>query len=270
MSKDKGASCDKCILYASGVGFSYPGSSRAILDDVSLCIAPGEMLTLLGPNGAGKSTLLNCLVGALVPQRGKVVLEGREVAGLMPRDIARVVAYVPQTSSSAYGYRVRDYVAMGRAPYKNVFQHPDAHDRAIVDEAMGQLGIEHLAEKAYTQISGGERQLVNVCRALVQQPKVILFDEPTSALDYGNQIKVLRMVKRLQEQDYAIIMTTHNPDHPILLGGRVAILDREGHLDCDGVSRMMTEERLSALYGTDLRVLHIDELDRDACMPPGL
>lgn len=269
MSKDHGATCEKCILYASGVGFAYP-EGRKVLDDVSVCIAPGEMLTLLGPNGAGKSTLLNCLVGALVPQEGKVVLEGRDVAKLMPRDIARCVAYVPQTSSSAYGYRVRDYVAMGRAPYKNVFQHPDACDREIVGQAMAQLGIERLADKAYTQLSGGERQLVNVCRALVQQPKVILFDEPTSALDYGNQIKVLRLVSRLREEGYAIIMTTHNPDHPILLGGRVAILDCDGHLDCGGVKKMMTQERLSDLYQTDLRVLHIDELGRDACMPPGL
>ena len=140
----------------------------------------------------------------------------------------------------------------------------------MVDDAMARLGITHLAKKPYTQISGGERQLVNVCRAIVQQPRVILFDEPTSALDYGNQIKVLRMVKGLREQGYAIIMTTHNPDHPILLGGRVAILDRAGRLSCGSVEKLMTEERLSALYDVDLRVLRIDELGSDACMPSGI
>ncbi len=261
--------CEKCILEADNVSFSY-GDGRLVLDDVSICIAPGEMLTLLGPNGAGKSTLLNCLVGALVPQQGRVLLADEDVSRMMPRDVAKVVAYVPQTSIPTYGYQVRNYIAMGRAPHKGMFQHPDADDFALVDEAMESLGITHLARKPYTQISGGERQLVNVCRAIVQKPKVILFDEPTSALDYGNQIKVLRMVKHLREQGYAIIMTTHNPDHPILLGGRVAILDRDGHLVSGGVGKLMTEDRLSELYGIDLRVLRIDELDRNACLPTNL
>lgn len=261
--------CEKCILEADNVSFSY-GDGRLVLDDVSICIAPGEMLTLLGPNGAGKSTLLNCLVGALVPQRGQVLLADEDVSRMMPRDVAKVIAYVPQTSSPTYGYQVRNYIAMGRAPHKGMFQHPDADDFALVDEAMESLGITHLARKPYTQISGGERQLVNVCRAIVQKPKVILFDEPTSALDYGNQVKVLRLVKHLREQGYAIIMTTHNPDHPILLGGRVAILDRDGHLASGGVGKLMTEERLSDLYGIDLRVLRIEELDRNACLPTNL
>lgn len=261
--------CEKCILEADNVSFSY-GDGRLVLDDVSICIAPGEMLTLLGPNGAGKSTLLNCLVGALVPQQGRVLLADENVSRMMPRDVAKVVAYVPQTSIPTYGYQVRNYIAMGRAPHKGMFQHPDADDFALVDEAMESLGITHLARKPYTQISGGERQLVNVCRAIVQKPKVILFDEPTSALDYGNQIKVLRMVKHLREQGYAVIMTTHNPDHPILLGGRVAILDRDGHLVSGGVGKLMTEDRLSELYGIDLRVLRIDELDRNACLPTNL
>lgn len=261
--------CEKCILQADGISFSYR-EDRTILDNVSLCIAPGEMLTLLGPNGAGKSTLLNCLVGALSPQSGQVLLEDRPVADMLPRDVARRIAYVPQTSNPTYGYQTRDYVAMGRAPHKGMFQKPDKDDYALVDEVMDRLGITHLAKQPYTQLSGGERQLANVCRAIVQQPSVILFDEPTSALDYGNQIKVLRLVNSLRAQGYAIIMTTHNPDHPIMLGGRVAILDRAGRLESGPVAKLMTEERLSALYAIDLRVLHVEEVRRDVCMPASL
>lgn len=261
--------CEKCVLQADGVSFSYR-SERRVLDNVSLCIAPGEMLTLLGPNGAGKSTLLNCLVGALRPQEGAVLLEDRNVGEMQPREVARRIAYVPQTSNPTYGYQTRDYIAMGRAPHKGMFQKPDEEDYALVDEAMERLGVTHLAAQPYTQLSGGERQLANVCRAIVQQPSVILFDEPTSALDYGNQIKVLRLVKSLREQGYAIMMTTHNPDHPIMLGGRVAILDRAGHLECGRVDELMTEERLSALYQIDLRVLSIPELGRNACLPEGV
>ncbi len=253
------------LLSARGLAFSYDGD-RTVLDDVSVEIAPGEVLTLLGPNGAGKSTLLNCLVGALSPQRGEVVLAGRPVLAMAPREVARIVACVPQYSTTTYGYRVIDYVLMGRAPYKNVFQRPCDSDREIARSVIERMGIEHLAEAAYTQISGGERQLVNVCRALVQQPRAILFDEPTSALDYGNQLKVLRMVRLLGDERYAVIMTTHNPDHPMLLGGRVAILERNGHLSCGNVRDMMTQERLGALYDADLRVFRSAELDRDVCL----
>ena len=145
--------CDACILQADGISFSYR-EDRTILDDVSLCIAPGEMLTLLGPNGAGKSTLLNCLVGALSPQSGQVLLEDRPVTDMLPRDVAQRIAYVPQTSNPTYGYQTRDYVAMGRAPHKGMFQKPDEDDYALVDEAMERLGITRLAKQPYTQLSG--------------------------------------------------------------------------------------------------------------------
>lgn len=256
--------CDKCILSASGVTFSYDGE-RTILKDVDMCIAPGELLTLLGPNGAGKSTLLNCLAGVCVPESGRVELLGEDIRQMAPRDIAQAIAYVPQQGTSTYGYRVRDYIAMGRAPHKNVFQKPGAQDMDIVDNAIELLGIQKLAEKAYTHLSGGERQLVNVCRALAQQPRIILFDEPTSALDFGNQVKVLRMVKELSQQGYAIVMTTHNPDQPVLLGGRVALLDRSGALKTGKPSSLLTTESLSELYDVDLRVFHSEELGRTVC-----
>lgn len=257
------------LIEACGVSFGY-AENRTVLNEVDLQVAPGELVTLLGPNGAGKSTLLNCLAAVVRPQVGRVLLEGRDVAALAPRDVARVVAYVPQSSSPAYGYRVRDYVVMGRAPHKTTFQRPTAADYALVDEALERLGIARFANRPYTQLSGGERQLVNVCRAVVQQPRVILFDEPTSALDYGNQLKVLAMVKELSEQGYAVVMTTHSPDHPALLGGRVAVLDRQGRLRCGTVDEIMTEPTLCELYGARLRVLTIPELGRSVCLPEGL
>lgn len=261
--------CDACVLEAERISFSYDGKTP-VLSEVNLCIAPGEMLTILGPNGAGKSTLLNCLVGTLTPQKGRVMLAKSEISEMSPRDIAKLIAYVPQTSIPTYGYQVRTYIAMGRAPHKGLFEQPKAEDLALVDKTIESLGISHIAEKPYTQISGGERQLANVCRALVQQPKIIIFDEPTSALDYGNQVKVLRLVKRLREQGYAIIMTTHNPDHPILLGGRVGILNRQGNFSVGDTKKLMSEDRLSELYDVPLRVIRVDEIDRNVCLPLNL
>lgn len=253
------------VLGAHGVQFSYDGA-RTVLDGVDLAVRPGELVTLLGPNGAGKSTLLGCLVGQLTPQRGRVELEGRPVAGMPAREVARLVAYVPQVSEVAYDYEVRAYVAMGRAPHLGLLERPGEDDYQIVDRALDEMGVGHLAHRSFLELSGGERQLVSICRAVAQQPRAIVFDEPMSALDCGNQARVLRLVTQLARDGYAVVMTTHNPDHPLIVGGTVAILDRQGHVTCGDVQAVMDTARLSEVFGTDLRVFLHQDLGRKACI----
>ena len=255
------------LLGVRDVDFAYPGRQR-VLCGVTFDLAPGELCTLLGPNGAGKSTLLNCIMHLLENQRGTIELAGRDVRRLSSREIAQSVAYVPQTTNVAFNYDVRDYVAMGRAPFLKLYSSPTGRDMALVDDALERLGIAHLAGRPYTELSGGQRQLVDVARALAQQPRLILFDEPTSALDYGNQVKVLKMVAELSHEGYAILMTTHNPDHPILLGGSVCLLGRDGHLTKGTASEVMSEETLCKLYDCNLVVRHVEAAGRDVCMTP--
>ena len=159
---------------------------------------------------------------------------------------------------------------LGRAAHLGMFDKPSESDFELVDQALDKLGIRHFAEKVYMQMSGGEKQLVNLARILVQQPQLILFDEPTSALDYGNVFKTLSLIKELSLQGFTIVMTTHNPDHPILLhsslpNSRVAILNEHGRLQTGSAPEIITQENLTALYHTDLRLLEVPELQRQIC-----
>ena len=168
----------------------------------------GEILTILGANGAGKSTLLNCLANILEPYSGKILVNGASIHDMSLKKAAQLIGYVPQNHAPVYDYSVRDFIVMGRAPHLGMLEKPSENDYAIVDEVIRELGIEKLADKAYTQISGGERQQALIGRAIAQQPEIIMFDEPTNHLDYGNQLRMVHKIKNLSKKDYTVIMTT--------------------------------------------------------------
>ncbi len=255
------------LLDVRDLAFAYPGRPNTLVD-VTFTVAPGELITLLGPNGAGKSTMLNCIMNLLSPQQGTVRLDGVLVTDMTHKDIAKKVAYVPQTSGVTFGYTVFDYVLMGRTPFLKMYAAPSAEDRAKTQAALERLGIADLSTRLFNELSGGQRQLIDVARAIVQEPELILFDEPTSALDYGNQIKVLKMVKELSDEGYAIVMTTHNPDHPILLNSSVCILGRDGILKKGTVDEIMTEETLEGIYQSELIIRHVEDAKRRVCITP--
>ena len=258
------------IVEVKNAVFTYPNGSRKILDGCDLTIQPGELVSILGPNGAGKSTLLNCACGLLTPQSGQVLLEGKPIDTLDQRQIAKVIGYVQQNQRAAFSYSVFHYVLMGRASTIGLFQKPGKQDEEKAMQVLEMMGIAHLADCSVTEISGGERQQAAIARAVVQNPRVIFFDEPTAHLDYGNQINTLRLIASLQEKGFAVIMTTHNPDHCMMLGGKVAILDKKGILETGTVAEILTEERLKRVYNTELRLSYVEDVQRIACIPYGL
>lgn len=258
------------IIEVKNVVFSYPGSQRKVLDGCSFSIAKGELISILGPNGAGKSTLLNCACGLLSPQNGSVFLNGSDVKSLEQKEIAKVIGYVQQNQQVTFPYTVFHYVLMGRACNIGLFQRPTKQDEDEVWRVLDSMGIKYLADAAVTEISGGERQQAAIARAIVQNPQVIFFDEPTAHLDYGNQINTLRLIASLRDKGFSVIMTTHNPDHCMMLGGKVAILDKLGVLETGMCSDVLTEERLKKVYNTDLKLIYINEIQREACIPCGL
>ncbi len=259
------------IIEAENLNFSYSKDSKQILHDVSLTLEEGEIMSILGPNGAGKSTLLSLLAVLNRPNSGVVKLCGKDAREMKPRDIASIISFVPQTHTPAFSYTVFDFVLMGRAPKVGMFERPRAKDFEIVNSVMEEIGILDLADKPYTEISGGERQQATIARALAQEPKAILFDEPTAHLDYGNQLKTLRVIRNLSEKGYAVIITTHNPDHAIMLGGTTGILDREGYFKTGLSKDIITEETLNNVYGrTNLKLTYMEEVDRYICIPPNL
>ena len=246
------------IYCVKDIEFSYGSETRRVLDSVSLSLSSGEIMSVLGPNGAGKSTLLECMAALLKPQGGSIELTGKDIFSMKPREIADIVGYV------------LEFVLMGRASKMKLFERPTAGDREIAERAISDMGLTHLSNKSYMQISGGERQQAMIARALAQEPKVLLFDEPTAHLDYGNQLKTLEIIKGLSKKGYAVVMTTHNPDHAVLLGGSVAVLSRDGRLECGRADEILTEERLQRVYGTEIKLVYVEEVHRTVCVSPDI
>ena len=258
------------IYEVNDLTFKYPEGDRKVLDRASLSLGEGEILCILGPNGAGKTTLLNCMAGLLVPESGSIRLCGRDLSSMKQKEIAGAVGYVPQLHTPAFDYRALDFVLMGRAPKTGVFGRPSAEDEAMCMEVLASMGIEHLADKSYLNISGGERQQLLIARAIVQEPRVVLFDEPTAHLDYGNQHRILKRVKQMAEDGFSVIITTHNPDHALLLGDKAAIVGRDGSITEGSCDEIVTEERLGEVYGIDIKISFNQEIGRMTCLVPGL
>lgn len=257
------------IIECDELCFGYE-PEKLILDNVTFTIGKGELITLIGPNGAGKSTFLNCLCGLLMPNSGAIKLNGKSISSLSRRQISEIVAYVPQKTSVPFDYSVRDFTVMGRAAYYSMLQSPDENDYRKVDAALHRLGIEQLSERPINTLSGGEQQKVCIARALVQEAELIILDEPTSALDYGNQMRVLRLICELSHMGMAILVTSHNPDHALMLESKVAILDRAGHLETGTCTDILTSEKLSKLYSTPLLTVYSQHFKRSICLPVGL
>lgn len=257
------------LLEVRNISFAYEGAP-VLFRDISFSVGKGQIVCILGPNGVGKTTLLNCLANLAVPTKGKILLGGREMQGLTPKEIATLLAFVPQFIIPSFAYEVLSYVVTGCAPRLGTFEKPGREHYELARRSLGQMEISHLADKYYTQISGGERQQVSIARALTQRPRIILMDEPTAHLDYGNQIKVLRIIKRLTAEGFAAVITTHNPDHALLLKGDVAAISPAGEFTFGNSQAVISSEFLSSLYGVELHLQHIPAIGRDVCVAPAL
>ena len=250
--------------------FSYRTKGPEVLKGVNLSIRQGEILTVLGRNGAGKSTLFSCMLGMKKPQQGSIRIQGRSIGTMTEREIATVVGFVPQSHNPAFAYTVEEFVLMGCAAKIGLLSNPGAKEREKTQAALEKMGISHLAKRPYTELSGGERQQVTIARAIVGEPKIILFDEPTAHLDFANQVKVLRIVKKLSEDGYAVAMTTHDPNHALLLGGYTAILGDNGKIIWGETQSIVTQENLEKVYGPDICLEPWPQMGRNVCVFPSL
>ena len=244
--------------------------ARAVSRGIGLALRPGTVTVLLGPNGGGKTTLLRTLLGLLPPLAGRVLLDGRDMSRLPRAAVARQLAYVPQAASGGFAYEVREVVAMGRAARLPLLAAPGRRDRALAEAALARLGVGHLAARPVTTLSGGERQLVLIARALVQEAACVVMDEPTASLDFGNQALVLEQVRGLAQNGLAVLLTTHHPDHAFLVADQVALLPRDGSLIGPGApGTLITAQSLRTMYGVETAVGEVQTSKgvQHACVP---
>lgn len=238
------------------LSFSYGGAP--VLQNVSFSARGGEVIALLGPNGVGKSTLFRCLLGFLKPQRGEVRIDGKALSDFSRRALAREIAYIPQSYSPTFNYTVRESVLMGVTAKLGALESPTAEQQVLVMRTLSQLGIAHLAERGSRKISGGERQLMLIARALVQNARVLIMDEPTANLDYGNSYHVMERVAQLGKDGYTVIFSSHDPNQAFRHATRVLAL-KDGSILADGPSaQVLTEPVLSTLYGIPVAVRSVD------------
>nr|WP_314668254.1 ABC transporter ATP-binding protein [uncultured Oribacterium sp.] len=228
--------------------------NTAVLEDVSLSLKQGEIVCILGPNGIGKTTLFRTLLGFLPLLKGEIFLDGKAKSLISSKEFAQNVGYVPQGQDAPFPYSVKDVVVMGRAAHLKNFASPGLKDYQMAYQVMEMLNISYLRNKIYTRISGGERQMVLISRALIQEPKLLLMDEPTANLDFGNQVSVLQCISRLRKKGLGVLMTTHNPDHAFLCCDRVILLTKEGKVLEGPVDEIVTEENLKLAYGVDIKI----------------
>lgn len=252
------------VLEARQLAFGFPG--RTIGRDIAFALTPGEVMCVLGPNGGGKTTLFRTLLGLLEPHAGDVLLRGRPLRELSRTEVARTIGYVPQGHNAYFAFTVRQFVLMGRTARVSAFATPGAADRRIADQALESLGIAALAERPINEVSGGERQLALVARALAQEPRLLVMDEPTASLDFGNQVRVLERILSLASSGIAILFSSHDPDHAFL-GARRALLLGEGRLlELGPPAEVIRAETLRRLYGVEVRVVRMPD-GGHACLP---
>lgn len=253
------------MLCATQLAVGYPG--HAVGSGFELRLQPGQVLALLGPNGGGKTTLLKTLLGLLRPLGGQVELDGQPLHLLSATARARRLAYVPQSHVGAFAFSVADLVLMGRTAHGSLFAAPSPHDHAVAQAAIQRLGISHLAARPATMISGGERQLALIARALAQEAQLMVLDEPTAALDFGNQGKVMREVRRLADEGLGVLFTTHDPNHATRFADQ-ALLIREGRTLASGrVAEVVTQAQLERLYDAPVEALGATGGGRAAFLP---
>ena len=250
------------IISVNNLHFSYP--KRDVLRGIDFELHQGEVVSLLGANGCGKSTLIRLVLG-LLQGKGEIQLQGKALKDYSQKEIASHIAYIPQYHNVPFNYTVLDMVVMGRVFKLGLFGSPTKKDFEQAYEALEMIGIESLAKRAFGELSGGQKQMVLLARALTQEAKTFIMDEPVSGLDYGNQIRLLEMINELSQKGYTFLKTTHYPDHAILVSSRVVVMN-EGRIIASGTSKeVITENMMNNVYGINANI--IEHNAKQWCIP---
>ena len=259
----------KTLLSTTGLAYGHPGHTLG--RDIDLAIHPGEVLCVLGPNGGGKTTLFRTLLGLIPAHAGEITIDGRPLAAQAPAERAKHMAYVPQAGNHYFAFTVREVVLMGRTVHLGLFAAPGAKDIVAADAALEELRIGHLSDKAFTEISGGERQLTLIARALAQASPLLIMDEPTASLDFANQMLILDEILRLKSSGRSVLFCSHDPDHALQTcnhpADKVLLLHHGNALACGRAQDIVTPENLGTLYGIGVEMFESRSGGQRFCRP---
>ena len=252
-------------IEVKNLSFSY--GDRPVLHNISFKVEKGEFVSILGPNGVGKSTLFRCMLGLLSGYSGEVLINGQNSRKMTARESARQVAYIPQSSNPSFNYSVSDIVLMGSTASLSRFASPGKKDFERCEWALEKIGISELSERCFHRLSGGERQLVMLARALTQNAPILMLDEPTANLDFGNQLRVLEQSRALAREGYTVIQTTHHPEQSYMFSDRILAIQNGRVLTEGKPADVLTTDTMAALYGVDVDIVSLYNDQARICIP---
>ena len=246
-------------------GYRSGRKTKIVINGLNMRVDHGEIMCVLGKNGAGKTTLFRTILGSLPLISGRIEIDQMNMADMSRVQIARRIAYVPQSHVPPFPFTVRQVVEMGRVSHMRIYQTPSRHDREAAEKALSVMGIQDLSERTYTEISGGERQLVLIARAIAQEADYLIMDEPSASLDFGNQVRVMELIKKLASDGHGVIMTTHYPDQVFMADSSCTVIQDRDHILSGKAEDILTSDLIKDLYGIEASVMtSVSETGRTA------
>ena len=237
------------LTYSYGLGFGNA------LDKLSFTADDAEVTAILGPNGAGKTTLFRCILGLNGSYGGKIDIDGKSAASLSAKELAGLCAYIPQSYRGVFDYTVEEMTLMGTTGSVQPLSSPKANELKAARMALERCGIAHLGQRSFMRLSGGERQLVLIARAIAQRSRTLIMDEPTANLDFGNQTMVMELCRSLAREGYAILLSTHNPMHALWYADKAVAIKNGSAIACGNPD----EELIRALYSVEASIVQTEK-----------
>ncbi len=247
------------MLKVDNLSYGYPKTDEKILEHISFGVEEGSLCGLFGPNGCGKSTLFKCCLNLLILNQGGIQINGTSITDLKIKEMAKIAAYVPQEHKPPFPYLVREVVLMGRTPHLKGFFGTSSRDKKKVEQALELLEISHLSEKNYNTLSGGQRQMVLMARAIAQETRIMFLDEPTSALDFSNQIKIWKIMRKIADKGITIFACSHDPNHVSWFCDKVVVVKDKRVFTTGSPGDVMTQKTLDSIYKDTCDVKQMDD-----------